>query len=135
MLYQAELHSEADRDVRAAIAGRGEGRKRVDLLRVTIARTRNRVFADTPFEHHRENDMKLWKCVAIFASLVALTGPALAQGDVITARQDGLKGVARQMESIKAVVDQRGDPRATAAAIGEIGDARERSTPMSPKPS
>jgi cytochrome c556 len=90
------------------------------LLEVTIARTRNRVFADTPFEHHRENDMKLWKCAVILAPLLALTGPALAQGDVITARQDGLKGVARQMESIKAVVDQRGDPRATAAAIGEM---------------
>jgi hypothetical protein len=28
VLYQAELHSEADRDVCAAIAGGGEGRKR-----------------------------------------------------------------------------------------------------------
>jgi cytochrome c556 len=64
--------------------------------------------------------MQLWKCAVILASLAALTGPALAQGDVIAARQDGLKGVARQMESIKAVVDQRGDPRATAATIGEM---------------
>lgn len=29
VLYQAELHSEADHDVCAAIAGGGEGRKRV----------------------------------------------------------------------------------------------------------
>jgi cytochrome c556 len=64
--------------------------------------------------------MKLWKCAVILAPLLALTGPALAQGDIIAARQDGLKGVARQMESIKAVVDQRGDPRPTAATIGEM---------------
>lgn len=64
--------------------------------------------------------MKLWKSVVLVASLITLTAPALAQGDVIAARRDGLKGVARQMEGIKAVVDQRGDPRPTAAAIGEM---------------
>ena len=64
--------------------------------------------------------MKLWKSAVVVASLIALTAPALAQGDVIAARRDGLKGVARQMEGIKAVVDQRGDPRPTAAAIGEM---------------
>jgi cytochrome c556 len=64
--------------------------------------------------------MKFWKCAAILTCLASLAAPALAQGDVIIARQEGLKGVARQMESIKAVVDQRGDPRATGATIGEM---------------
>lgn len=64
--------------------------------------------------------MKLWKSAVILASLIALTAPAFAQGDVITARRDGLKGVARQMEGIKAVVDQRGDPRPAAAPIGDM---------------
>lgn len=41
-------------------------------------------------------------------------------GDVIAARRDGLKGIARQMEGIKAVVDQRGDPRSTGAGIAEM---------------
>jgi cytochrome c556 len=65
-----------------------------------------------------ERDMKLWKCAAILASLAAFAAPALAQGDVIAARRDGLKGIARQMEGIKAVVDQRGDPRTASAGIG-----------------
>ena len=64
--------------------------------------------------------MKLWKSTVVLASLFAMTAPALAQGDVIAARRDGLKGVARQMEGIKAVVDQRGDPRATGVAIGDM---------------
>jgi cytochrome c556 len=64
--------------------------------------------------------MRPLKCVAIIACLLSLAAPALAQGDVITARQEGLKGVARQMESIKAVVDQRGDPRGTSATVGEM---------------
>lgn len=38
--------------------------------------------------------MKLWKSAVVVASLIALTAPALAQGDVIAARRDGLKGVA-----------------------------------------
>ncbi|MFM7608800.1 MAG: cytochrome c, partial [Alphaproteobacteria bacterium] len=54
------------------------------------------------------------------ASLIAMTASALGQGDVINARRDGLKGVARQMEGIKAVVDQRGDPRGSAAAIADM---------------
>ncbi|MCA3367149.1 MAG: cytochrome c [Roseomonas sp.] len=53
-------------------------------------------------------------------TVLALAIPAWAQGDVIAARRDGLKGIARQMEGIKAVVDQRGDPRATGAGIGEM---------------
>jgi cytochrome c556 len=87
---------------------------------IGIARTRDRVFDENLFKQSRVSDMKFWQCAAILASLTALTGPALAQADVIAARQDGLKGVARQMEGIKAVVDQRGDPRATGAAIGDM---------------
>lgn len=64
--------------------------------------------------------MTLWKSTVVLASLFAMNAPALAQADVIAARRDGLKGVARQMEGIKAVVDQRGDPRATGVAIGDM---------------
>jgi len=64
--------------------------------------------------------MNFLQSTVILASLIAMTAPALAQGDVITARRDGLKGVARQMEGIKAVVDQRGDPRGSTAAIADM---------------
>ena len=64
--------------------------------------------------------MKLWKYAATLATVLALAVPAWAQGDVIAARRDGLKGIARQMEGIKAVVDQRGDPRSTGAGIAEM---------------
>jgi cytochrome c556 len=64
--------------------------------------------------------MKFWKSVVVLASLIGFAAPAFAQGDVIAARRDGLKGVARQMEGIKAVVDQRGDPRPTATAISDM---------------
>ena len=64
--------------------------------------------------------MKLWKCAATMVTVLALTVPAWAQGDVIAARRDGLKGIARQMEGIKAVIDQRGDPRTTGAGIAEM---------------
>ena len=64
--------------------------------------------------------MKLWKCAAALVTVLALAVPAWAQGDVIAARRDGLKGIARQMEGIKAVIDQRGDPRTTGAGIAEM---------------
>ena len=64
--------------------------------------------------------MRLWKYAATLATVLALGTPALAQDGVIAARRDGLKGVARQMEAIKAVVDQRGNTRTTAAAIAEM---------------
>jgi cytochrome c556 len=64
--------------------------------------------------------MKAWKFAATLATVLALTAPAWAQGDVIAARRDGMKGSARQMEGIKAVVDQRGDPRTTGAGIAEM---------------
>ena len=64
--------------------------------------------------------MKAWKFTAALAGLIAIAAPAWAQSDVIGARRDGLKGVARHMEGIKAVVDQRSDPRTTAAPIAEM---------------
>jgi cytochrome c556 len=64
--------------------------------------------------------MKLWKCAATLATVLALAVPAWAQGDVVAARRDGLKGIARQMDGIKAVIDQRGDPRTTGAGIAEM---------------
>ena len=64
--------------------------------------------------------MKAWKFAAAIVTVLSIAAPAWAQGDVITARRDGLKGVARQMEAIKAVVDQRGNTRTTAAAIAEM---------------
>jgi cytochrome c556 len=64
--------------------------------------------------------MKLWKCAATLTTVLALAAPAWAQGDVIAARRDGLKGVARQMDGIKAVIDQRGDPRTTGASIADM---------------
>lgn len=64
--------------------------------------------------------MKAWRCAAALFTAFAMAAPAWAQGDVTAARRDGLKGVARQMEGIKAVVDQRSDPRATAASIAQL---------------
>jgi cytochrome c556 len=67
-----------------------------------------------------EITMKAWTLAATLTTVLAMAAPALAQGDVIAARRDGLKGIARQMEGIKAVVDQRGDPRGSAAGIAEM---------------
>ncbi len=126
MLYQAELHSEADRNDHGAIAGGGEGRKRArsarlansSLLELEIGFSMAEFWCLEP--PYRESFMKFSICAVLLACLVFQTMPALAQGDVIIARQEGLKGVARQMESIKAVVDQRGDPRTTGATISEM---------------
>lgn len=64
--------------------------------------------------------MKAWKIAATLSTVLAIAAPAWAQGDVIAARRDGLKGIARQMEGIKAVVDQRGDTRGSAAGISDM---------------
>ncbi len=61
--------------------------------------------------------MKIVAGSIVAIGLLAGLGSAFAQGDVIAARRDGLKGVARQMEAIKAVVDQRGDPRSLTGGI------------------
>lgn len=55
--------------------------------------------------------MRIWAVTAVTLGLLAGIGTAFAQGDVLTARKDGFKGAARQMEAIKGVIDQRGDPR------------------------
>lgn len=64
--------------------------------------------------------MKPWKIAVALATTLAIAGPAWAQGDVIAARRDGMKGAGRHMEMIKTVLDQRGDPRASAASIAEM---------------
>lgn len=64
--------------------------------------------------------MKAWKFAAALITVMTMAAPVWAQADVITARRDGLKAVARQMEGIKAVVDQRSDPRASSPTIAEM---------------
>lgn len=55
------------------------------------------------------------------ATLAALgiAGTALAQ-DVISQRREGLRGMGRHMEAIKAVTDARGDTRPLVARIDEM---------------
>jgi hypothetical protein len=47
----------------------------------------------------------------MMAALLAIgsVGPALAQGDVIAARREGLRGVGANLEAIAAVAQARGD--------------------------
>ena len=54
--------------------------------------------------------MKAGMLAGVAAALLGMTGAALAQ-DVITQRREGLRGMGRQMEAIKAVTDARGDTR------------------------
>jgi len=58
----------------------------------------------------------------MMAALLAIgsVGPALAQGDVIAARREGLRGVGANMEAIAAVAQARGDARPTVARIDEM---------------
>ena len=58
----------------------------------------------------RGSRMKSGMVVGIAVALMGMAGAAMAQ-DVITQRRDGLKGMARQMEAIKAVTDARGETR------------------------
>ncbi|MCA3303426.1 MAG: cytochrome c [Roseomonas sp.] len=51
--------------------------------------------------------------------LVPFTASALAPGDVISARRDGLKAVGHQMDRIEALINQRGDTRAAVDSIAE----------------
>jgi hypothetical protein len=64
--------------------------------------------------------MKFLQSTVILASFIAMTAPALAQGDVIAARRDGMKGSGRLLEGVKTVLDQRGDPRTSSAGIAEL---------------
>ena len=60
--------------------------------------------------------MKSGMIAGIAVALLGMTGAALAQ-DVIAQRREGLRGMGRQMEAIKAVTDARGDTRPLAERI------------------
>lgn len=60
--------------------------------------------------------MKAGMLAGVAAALLGMTGAALAQ-DVIAQRREGLRGMGRQMEGIKAVTDARGDTRPLAANV------------------
>jgi len=54
------------------------------------------------------------------ASLVAVAGTAVAQGDAIAERRAGLKRMGEHMQAMKAVVDSRGDVRPLAATVDDM---------------
>ena len=58
----------------------------------------------------RGSGMKSGMIAGIVAAMVGMAGTAVAQ-DVIAQRREGLRGMGRQMEAIKAVTDARGDTR------------------------
>lgn len=59
------------------------------------------------------------RCLLAATAFLALAGSALAQ-DIIAQRREGLRGMGRQMEAIKAVSDSQGDPRALVPRIDEM---------------
>ena len=61
--------------------------------------------------------MRRW---IVALGVLALTGTAMAQGDVIAQRREGMKRMAQHMQAIKAVVDSHGDPRGTAERIDDM---------------
>jgi cytochrome c556 len=63
--------------------------------------------------------MKAWILAGAACAALGVAGTAFAQ-DVISARRDGLKGMAAQMEAIKAVSDARGDARPLVGRIDEM---------------
>ncbi|WP_198371345.1 c-type cytochrome [Roseomonas rosulenta] len=54
--------------------------------------------------------MRAWILAGAAIAAMGTAGVAMAQ-DVIAQRRDGLRGMGRQMEAIKAVTDARGDTR------------------------
>ena len=64
--------------------------------------------------------MMAWKAGFLLVLLVPFTASALAPGDVISARRDGLKAVGHQMDRIEALINQRGDTRAAVASIADM---------------
>ena len=54
--------------------------------------------------------MKTWIMAGAAIMAMGMAGAAVAQ-DVIAQRREGLRGMGRQMEAIKAVTDARGDTR------------------------
>jgi cytochrome c556 len=63
------------------------------------------------------------RAVAIAGGVLAVLsvlGGAAAQTDVINARREGLRGIGAHMEAMKAIVDNRGDPRAALPRIEQM---------------
>ena len=52
--------------------------------------------------------------------IMAMTGTALAQGDVIAERRAGLKRMGGHMEAFKPVADAKGDPKALEARVDDM---------------
>ncbi len=61
--------------------------------------------------------MRRW---IVALGVLALTGTALAQGDVIAQRREGMKRMAQHMQAVKAVVDSHGDPRGAVERIDDM---------------
>lgn len=56
----------------------------------------------------------------IALGILALAGTAVAQGDVVAQRREGMKRMAQHMQAVKAVVDNHADPRGTAERIDDM---------------
>jgi cytochrome c556 len=54
--------------------------------------------------------MRLRLIASTLLAALSLTGVALAQTEVITARREGLRGIGAHMEAMKAIADARGNP-------------------------
>ncbi len=63
--------------------------------------------------------MKLWILAGAAVAGLGMAGAALAQ-DVIADRREGLKGMGRHLEAIKAVSDARGDPAPLVGRVDEM---------------
>lgn len=63
--------------------------------------------------------MKAWISAGVLVAGLGMAGSALAQ-DVIADRREGLRGMGRSMEAIKAVTDARGDTRPLVGRVDEM---------------
>ncbi|MBV1797397.1 cytochrome c [Siccirubricoccus sp. G192] len=61
--------------------------------------------------------MRIWVAAL---GIVALAGTALAQGDVIAQRREGLKRMGGHMDAMKGLVASRGDTRPAAARVDDM---------------
>ncbi|MES2713636.1 MAG: cytochrome c [Pseudomonadota bacterium] len=61
--------------------------------------------------------MRLRLIASALLATLSLTGVALAQTEVITARREGLRGMGAHMEAMKAIADARGNPAPTVERI------------------
>jgi cytochrome c556 len=66
--------------------------------------------------------MRVSLLAAALGAVVVLPGAsaALAQGEVIAEGRAGLKSMGEQMQAMKAVVDNKGDPRPLAATVDDM---------------